>query len=152
MSKKDPLDLFQRDSALSVCPWSCSYSNSHALGASFFIDFCVFNLGTSSAFSAVQRYGFVHVHILMLMPWGCVCEAIFAFFNLGTSSAFSAVQRYRFVHGHVHIESPKPWVPLFDPKVHPKFIEGTDAPSKLGFPQNYIIPFLRLDVTIPSSH
>ena len=66
------LSCLQRDSALSVCPWTCSYSNSHALGASFFIDFCVFNLGTSSAFSAIQRHRFVHghVHIPIPMPWG----------------------------------------------------------------------------------
>ena len=75
------LSCLQRDSALSVCPWTCSYSDSHALGASFFVDFCVFNLGTSSAFSAIERHRFVHAHfhILISMAWEHPFSLTFAF-------------------------------------------------------------------------
>ena len=36
------------------------------------LNFCIFHLGTSSAYSATQRYRFVHghVHILTLKAWG----------------------------------------------------------------------------------
>ena len=74
--------------------------------------FCIFHLGTSSAFSATQRYRFVHghVHILLPRPWGPLFfDFIFCIFHLGTSRACSATQRYRFVHGHVRILIPKPW-------------------------------------------
>ena len=86
----------QRDSALSVYPWTCSYSNSHALGASFFMDFWLFNLGTSGAFSAIQRNRFVHghVHILTPMPWEHYLHLIFAFSTWGPlvpSARFSAI-------------------------------------------------------------
>ena len=75
------LSCLQRDLALSVCPWTCSYSNFHALGASFFADFWVFNLGTCSAFSATQHQRFVHghVHILIPMPWEHRLSLIFEF-------------------------------------------------------------------------
>ena len=76
----------------------------------------LFHLGTSSDFSAIQRYRFVHGHVHILIPklWGPFLGGfIFCIFHLGTSSAFSATQRYRFVHGHVHILIPKLWGPLF---------------------------------------
>ena len=43
-----------------------------AQGNFFDIIFGFFHLGTSRAFSAIQRYRFVHghVHILIPMPWG----------------------------------------------------------------------------------
>ena len=81
---------------LSVCPWTCSNSNSHGLGASFFADFCVFNLGTYGAFSAIQRHRFVHghVHILIPMAWEHRFLQIFAFPTwrpLVPSARFSAI-------------------------------------------------------------
>ena len=76
----------------------------------------LFHLGTSSDFSAIQRYRFVHGHVHILIPklWGPFFGGfIFCIFHLGTSSAFSAIQRYRFVHGHVYILIAKPWGPYF---------------------------------------
>ena len=58
-------------------------------------------MSNSSAFSATQRYPFVHGHVHILLPklWGLY----FCIFHLGTASAFSATQPNRFVHGLVYI-------------------------------------------------
>ena len=65
-------------------------------GVPFDLIFGFFHLGTSRAFSAIQRYRFVHghVHIFIPMPWGLFFDPIFAFFIRGPlvpSARFSAI-------------------------------------------------------------
>ena len=75
----------------------------------FDLIFKFFHLGTSRAFSAIQRYRFVHghVHILIPMPWGHRFSLIFAFSTWGPlvpSARFSAISLSMdmFIFSHYH--------------------------------------------------